>query len=57
MTPVQAVRRLLKNVGWKTQDVDLWELNEAFAVQAVAVLDELGLEPSKVNVNGGAVAL
>jgi acetyl-CoA C-acetyltransferase len=57
MTPVQAVRRLLKKVGWKTQDVDLWELNEAFAVQAVAVLDELGLEPSKVNVNGGAVAL
>jgi acetyl-CoA C-acetyltransferase len=57
MTPVQAVRRLLKKVGWKLQDVDLWELNEAFAVQAVAVLDELGLEPSKVNVNGGAVAL
>jgi acetyl-CoA C-acetyltransferase len=57
MTPVQAVRRLLKKVGWKLGDVDLWELNEAFAVQAVAVLDELGLEPSKVNVNGGAVAL
>jgi len=57
MTPVQAVRRLLKKVGWKLQDVDLWELNEAFAVQAVAVLHELGLEPTKVNVNGGAVAL
>jgi acetyl-CoA C-acetyltransferase len=57
MTPVEAVRRLLKKVGWKLQDVDLWELNEAFSVQAVAVLDELGLEPSKVNVNGGAVAL
>jgi acetyl-CoA C-acetyltransferase len=57
MTPVQAVRRLLEKVGWRLQDVDLWELNEAFAVQAVAVLDELGLEPSKVNVNGGAVAL
>jgi acetyl-CoA C-acetyltransferase len=57
MTPVQAVRRLLKKVGWSVQDVDLWELNEAFSVQAIAVLHELGLEPSKVNVNGGAVAL
>jgi acetyl-CoA C-acetyltransferase len=57
MTPVEAVRRLLKKIGWKLQDVDLWELNEAFSVQAVAVLDELGLEPSRVNVNGGAVAL
>jgi acetyl-CoA C-acetyltransferase len=57
MTPVEAVRRLLKKTGWKLQDVDLWELNEAFSVQAVAVLNELGLEPSKVNVNGGAVAL
>jgi acetyl-CoA C-acetyltransferase len=57
MTPVQAVRRLLKKIGWKLQDVDLWELNEAFSVQAVAVLDELGIEPSRVNVNGGAVAL
>jgi acetyl-CoA C-acetyltransferase len=57
MTPVEAVRRLMKKIGWKLQDVDLWELNEAFAVQAVAVLDELGLEPSRVNVNGGAVAL
>jgi acetyl-CoA C-acetyltransferase len=57
MTPVQAVRRLLKKVGWNVQDVDLWELNEAFSVQAVAVLHELGLEPTKVNVNGGAVAL
>jgi acetyl-CoA C-acetyltransferase len=57
MTPVEAVRRLMKKIGWKPQDVDLWELNEAFAVQAVAVLDQLGLEPSRVNVNGGAVAL
>ena len=57
MTPVEAVRRLLKKTGWKLQDVDLWELNEAFSVQAVAVLKELGLEPSKVNINGGAVAL
>ena len=57
MTPVEAVRRLLKKTGWRLEDVDLVELNEAFAVQAVAVLRELGLDSSKVNVNGGAVAL
>jgi len=57
MTPVEAVRRLVKKVGWALKDVDLFELNEAFAVQAVAVLRELGVDASKVNVNGGAVAL
>ena len=57
MTPVEAVRRLLKKTGWSLDDVDLIELNEAFAVQAVAVLGELGVDPAKVNVNGGAVAL
>ena len=57
MTPVEAVRRLVKKIGWRLEDVDLVELNEAFAVQAVAVLRELGLDASKVNVNGGAVAL
>jgi acetyl-CoA C-acetyltransferase len=57
MTPVEAVRKLLPKVGWKTQDVDLFELNEAFAVQGVAVTRELGLDPAKVNVRGGAVAL
>jgi len=57
MTPVEAVRRLLKKIGWRLEDVDLIELNEAFAVQAVAVLRELGVDSSKVNVNGGAVAL
>ena len=57
MTPVEAVRRVADKVGWNLQDVDLLELNEAFAVQAVAVLNELGIDPSKVNVNGGAVAL
>src|ERR1051325_5567219 len=57
MTPVEAVRRLLKKIGWRLEDVDLVELNEAFAVQAVAVLRDLGLDSSKVNVNGGAVAL
>jgi acetyl-CoA C-acetyltransferase len=57
MTPVEAVRRLIRKVGWTLEEVDLVELNEAFAVQAVAVLRELGLDSSKVNVNGGAVAL
>jgi len=57
MTPVEAVRRVAEKVGWKLQDVDLFELNEAFSVQAVAVLHELGIDPAKVNINGGAVAL
>ena len=57
MTPVEAVRRVLKKTGWTLGDVDLVELNEAFAVQAVAVLNELGIDAAKVNVNGGAVAL
>jgi acetyl-CoA C-acetyltransferase len=57
MTPVEAVRRVAEKAGWALQDVDLFELNEAFAVQAVAVLNELGIDPRKVNVNGGAVAL
>lgn len=57
MTPVEAARRLLKKIGWRLEDVDLVELNEAFSVQAVAVLGELGLDRAKVNVNGGAVAL
>ena len=57
MTPVEAVRRVAAKAGWNLADVDLFELNEAFAVQAVAVLNELGIDPDKVNVNGGAVAL
>ena len=57
MTPVEAVRRVAQKVGWKLGDVDLFELNEAFAVQAVAVLAELGIDPGRVNVHGGAVAL
>jgi len=57
MTPVEAVRRVAQKVGWDLADVDLFELNEAFSVQAVAVLKELGIDPEKVNVNGGAVAL
>ena len=57
MTPVEATRKVLKKAGWSMDDVDLIELNEAFAVQAVAVMRELNVEASKVNVNGGAVAL
>ncbi|MEO8260354.1 MAG: acetyl-CoA C-acetyltransferase [Acidobacteriota bacterium] len=57
MTPVDAVQRLLQKVGWDAGDVDLFELNEAFSVQAVAVIQELGIAPDKVNVHGGAVAL
>ena len=57
MTPVEATRKVLKKAGWSLNDVDLIELNEAFAVQAVAVGNELGIDMSKVNVNGGAVAL
>ncbi len=57
MTPVEATRKVLKKAGWNLADVDLIELNEAFAVQAVAVMKELGVDPSRVNVNGGAVAL
>ena len=57
MTPVEAVRKLWKKTGWNAESVDLVELNEAFAVQGVAVCRELGLDPAKVNVNGGAVAL
>jgi acetyl-CoA C-acetyltransferase len=57
MTPVPAVRRLLDTIGWSVETVDLIELNEAFSVQSVAVIRELGLDPARVNVNGGAVAL
>jgi acetyl-CoA C-acetyltransferase len=57
MTPVEAVRMLLAKTGWAIGDVDLFEINEAFSVQAVAVTRELGLDPARVNVHGGAVAL
>jgi len=57
MTPVDAVQRLMQKVGWALDDVDLFELNEAFSAQAVAVINELGLDAEKVNVHGGAVAL
>ena len=57
MAPVDAIRQIWKKTGWKNEDVDLYELNEAFSVQSVAILRELNLYPSKVNVNGGAVAI
>jgi acetyl-CoA C-acetyltransferase len=57
MTPVPAIRRIWEKTGWSAADVDLFELNEAFAVQSVAITRELGLDPARVNVNGGAVAL
>lgn len=57
MAPVSGVRNLWKRTGWKADEVDLYELNEAFSVQSVAVVRELGIDMKKVNVNGGAVAL
>jgi acetyl-CoA C-acetyltransferase len=57
MTPVDAVRKVAVKAGWKLPDVDLFELNEAFSVQALAVSRELEIDPSRVNVHGGAVAL
>jgi acetyl-CoA C-acetyltransferase len=55
--PVFAVPRLLKRHGLKIDDIDLWELNEAFAVQVIYCRDKLGIDPDKLNVNGGAIAL
>jgi acetyl-CoA C-acetyltransferase len=57
MTPVEAVRKLAQKTGWALADVDLFEINEAFSVQMMAVLRELGIDAAKVNVQGGAVAL
>jgi acetyl-CoA C-acetyltransferase len=57
MAPVDAVRKIWEKTGWKNEDVDLYELNEAFSVQALGVTRELGLDLNKVNVNGGAVAI
>jgi acetyl-CoA C-acetyltransferase len=57
MTPVESVRKVAVKIGWKLDEVDLFEINEAFSVQAVAVMRELGIDPARVNVHGGAVAL
>ncbi|MGH9529836.1 MAG: acetyl-CoA C-acetyltransferase [Terriglobales bacterium] len=57
LAPVGAIRTIWEKTGWKPEDVDLYELNEAFSVQALGVMKELGLDPRRVNVNGGAVAI
>jgi len=57
MAPVEAIRKVLRKAAWSIEDVDLIELNEAFSVQAVAIIKELSLDPARINVNGGAVAL
>ncbi len=57
MGPVPASRKALERAGWKASDVDVFELNEAFAAQACAVNKELGIDAAKVNVNGGAIAI
>jgi len=57
LAPITGVRKVLERAGWSIDSVDLFELNEAFAVQAVALTRELGIPDEKLNVNGGAVAL
>ncbi len=57
LAPIEAIRRCAQRAGWSLDEVDLYELNEAFAVQALAVIRDLGLDPAKVNVHGGAVAI
>ena len=55
--PIEAVRKAINKAGWNLDEVDLFEINEAFAAQSIAVIRELGVDPNKVNVNGGAIAL
>ncbi|GIU80951.1 MAG: acetyl-CoA C-acetyltransferase [Acidobacteria bacterium] len=57
LAPIEGVRRVVEKAGWKLSEVELFELNEAFSVQALGVMRELGINPEIVNVNGGAVAL
>jgi acetyl-CoA C-acetyltransferase len=57
MAPVEGVRKVLRRAGWSIESVDLFELNEAFSVQAIAVMRELDVDPERVNVNGGSVAI
>jgi acetyl-CoA C-acetyltransferase len=57
MGPVYAVPRLLQRAGLKVDDIGLWELNEAFAAQAIPCRDQLGIDPDKLNVNGGAISV
>jgi acetyl-CoA C-acetyltransferase len=55
--PIFAIQKLLLRTGYKIEDIDLWEINEAFSVVPMAAIRDLGLDPAKVNVNGGAVAI
>ena len=55
--PIEAVRKATKKANWNLDEVDLFEINEAFAAQSLAVIRELGINEKKVNVNGGAIAL
>jgi acetyl-CoA C-acetyltransferase len=57
LAPIDAVRKVVAKAGWSLESVDLFELNEAFSVQALSVIRELGLDQARVNVNGGAIAL
>jgi acetyl-CoA C-acetyltransferase len=57
LAPVEAMRKLLKKTGWSVDSVDLFEINEAFSVVPMAAIQELGLDATRVNVRGGAVAL
>lgn len=57
IAPVGAIEKLLKKVGWSAQEVDLWEINEAFAMVTMAAIDAFALDPEKVNIHGGACAL
>ncbi|EAR56793.1 putative acyl-CoA thiolase [Photobacterium sp. SKA34] len=57
IAPIHAISQLLDDLNWSTDDVDLWEINEAFAVVTIVAIEELGIDAGKVNVNGGACAL
>ncbi|TCB36318.1 thiolase family protein [Acinetobacter sp. ANC 4910] len=57
IAPVAAIEKVLKKAGWSVEEVDLWEINEAFAMVTMAAIDAFNLDPEKVNVNGGACAL
>jgi len=55
--PIEAIRQATKKANWNLDEIDLFEINEAFAAQAIAVISELAIDENKVNVNGGAIAL
>jgi acetyl-CoA C-acetyltransferase len=57
VAPVGAMQKVLQKAGWDKQQVDLWEINEAFAMVTMCPIDEFKLDPEKVNINGGACAL